>query len=151
MTPRQMFGSRRSRRRRPAVPLEQLAPGRSGRGQRLALREVANRGWRYADIGLFMREHVVEPGHEMTQLLEGRPLEPSDVLGGDPEDLADFGGGAQRLAKPESKGAVSLLLVDVACQPAEHCPWALRVRRFTLVTGVRPDAITWLDHDVVSQ
>jgi len=81
---------------------------RSGPGQRLAVRQVANRGCRRTDIGLFIRDHVVEPGHDMTQLVEGRPLEPSDGLGGDPEDLADFGGGAQRLAKPESKGALSL-------------------------------------------
>ena len=100
---------------------------------------------------LFMGEPVVEPGHEMTQLLEGRPLEPSDGLGGDPEDLADFGPGAQRRAKPESKCARSLLLGDVECQPVEDRPWALRVRRFALVTGVRPDAIGWMDHDVVSQ
>jgi hypothetical protein len=115
------------------------------------LREVANRGWRYADIGLFRREHVVEPGHEMPQPLEGRALEPSDGLGGDPEDLADFGEGAQRLAKPECKGALSLLLVGVGCQPVELRSWALAVRRFELVTGVRPDALRWLDHDVVSQ
>src|SRR6202035_4474616 len=117
---------------------------------RLALPEVANRGWRCTDIGLFIREHGVEPGHEMTQLVKGRPLEPSDGLGRDPEDLADFGGGAQR-AKPESKGARSLLLGDVGCRPVEHRPCALPVRRFALVTGVRPDAITWMDHDVVSQ
>jgi hypothetical protein len=87
----------------------------------------------------------------MTQLVEGRPLEPSDGLGGDPEDLADFGRGAHRRAKPESKGARSLPLDDVGCQPVEHRPWALRVRRFALFTGVRPDAIRWMDHDVVSR
>jgi hypothetical protein len=59
--------------------------------------------------------------------------------------------GAQRRAKPESKGARSLLLGGVGCQPVEHGPWALRVRRFALITGVRPDAIKLLDHDVVSQ
>jgi hypothetical protein len=123
-----MFDSRRSRRRRPAVPLEQPT-----------------------DIGLFTREHIVEPGHEMTQLVEGRPLEPSDGLGGDPEDLADFGRGAHRRAQPESKGARSLLLGDIERQPVEDHPWALRIRRFALGAGVGPDAIRWMDHDVVSQ
>jgi len=148
MNARQMFDSRRSRRHRRAVPLEQLTAGGSGRGKRLALREVANRGRRYADIGLFIREHVVEPGQEMTQLLETRPLEPSEGRGGAPEYLAGFDRGAHRTAEPESKGARSRLLGDVGRQPVEHRSWAFRL---ALVAGARPDAMTWMDHDVVSQ